>query len=92
MKNDERSEYVTRDSIMQLLSDDEIASVSTAETAKRLVDGDEFLDLEDLDEGVQKASGSNTPMGRILPKKAVHPVTWEKILAQLAKLHETSRK
>jgi hypothetical protein len=56
------------------------------------VDGDEFLDLEDLDEGVQKASGSNTPMGRILPKKAVHPVTWEKILAQLAKLHETSRK
>jgi hypothetical protein len=84
MKSDERTEYVTRDSILKLLSDDEVAKVSTAETVARLLDGDEYLDLEQLDRGVQRAGGAVTPMGRVLPKNAVHANTWSKILTLLA--------
>jgi hypothetical protein len=84
MKNDKRSEYVTRDSILKLLSDEELASVTTAETAVQLPDGDEYLDLEQLKRGVQRASRTNTSMGRVLPRKAVHANTWSKILTQLA--------
>jgi hypothetical protein len=77
--------YVTRDSVLKLLSDDEVARVSTAETAARLADGDEYLDLEHLDYGVRRADGSNaTPMGRVVPRTAVHASTWSKILMQLA--------
>jgi len=54
MNNDLRTETVTRDNVLKLLSDDEVASVSTAETAPRLLDGEEYLDLEHLDRGVQR--------------------------------------
>lgn len=84
MQNATRNEYLTRDRILNLLSDQEIASVAIAETADRLADGDEYLDLEQLHEGVQKAGSSATPMGRVLPKKAIHESTWSKLLQQLA--------
>ena len=84
MTNDKRAEYVARDTILKLLSDVEVANVSTAETAARLDNGDEYLDLEQLDRGVQRAGGTPTPMGRVLPRKSVHAETWNKILAQLA--------
>ena len=83
MKNDKRSEYVTRESILRLLTDDEVAKVTTAETAVRLADGDDYLDLERIDQGVQQESASraNAPMGRVLPRASVHENTWKKILA-----------
>jgi hypothetical protein len=84
MKTEARSEYVTRDSILKLLSDDEIAKVSTAETAPELADGDEYLDLEQLEHGVRRALAMHTPMGRVLPRRAVNETTWRKILKQLA--------
>jgi hypothetical protein len=84
MKIDERAAYATRDSILKLLSDEEVARVSTAETATRLSDGDEYLDLEHLDQGVRRAGGTVAPMGRVLPRNAVHTNTWSKILTQLA--------
>ncbi len=83
-KQAEKNEYLTRDSILKLLSDDEVAKVSTAQAAPRLSDGDEYLDLERLDRGVLRASGVATPLGRMLPRKAVHEKTWTKILTQLA--------
>lgn len=83
MSNDKRADYVIRDHILNLLSDVEVASVSNAETAARLANGDEYLDLEHLDQGVQRAGGPATPMGRVLPKKAVHETTWVKILSHL---------
>jgi hypothetical protein len=82
MKSDNRAAYVTRDAILKQLSDAEVACVSTAETAAGLVDGDEYLDMEHLDRGVRRAPGG-TPMGRVLPRKAVHEDTWRKIVAQL---------
>ena len=80
---DKRRAYVTRDRIMKLLTDGEVGSVTTAETKANLLDGDEYLDLEQLDHGVQQATATKTPMGRVLPRKAVHEKTWIKILAQL---------
>lgn len=83
MKQDERSRYLTRDRVLKLLSDEEVARVSTAESAARLEQGEEYLDLEALESGVHRAF-ENTPMGRILPKKAVREETWAKILRELA--------
>jgi hypothetical protein len=45
MKNEKRTEYLTRAGLMKLLSDDEAARVSMAETAARLGDGEEYVDL-----------------------------------------------
>ena len=79
-----RSELVTRDSVLKLLTDDEVAKVSMAETAARLSDGDEYVDLEQPEQGVRRAVGATTPTGRVLPRKAVHEDTWTKILTHLA--------
>jgi hypothetical protein len=84
MTTDQRTEFVTRNSILKLLADDEVGKVSMDETAPGLVDGDEYLDLEQLEQGVQGAGKDATPMGRVLPRKSVHPTTWRKILALLA--------
>lgn len=89
MNNAERTRYVTRDEILKLLSDDEVARVSTAETALGLATGDDYLDLEQLDQGVQRASGALAGMGNLLPKKAVQETTWSKILMRLAAPDET---
>jgi hypothetical protein len=78
-----RTDLVARDAILSLLSDDEVAGVSTAETAPRLSDGDEYLDLGQLDQGVRTASGNTMPMGRVLPRKAVQDRTWREILTHL---------
>jgi hypothetical protein len=83
MKNDTRSQYVTRENVLLLLSDDEVAAVATAETATRLPDGDEYLDMELLGQGVQRAHQAKIPMGRVLPRRAIHEATWDKILSQL---------
>ena len=81
MNSHKRIDYLTRDGVLKLLSDDEAASVSNAESAEELDEGDEYLDLEHLEEGVRKADGLIVIMGRVLPRKAVHEITWSKILA-----------
>lgn len=83
MTSDTRFEYVARDRVLSLLSDDEIASVSNAETAAGLSDGDEYIDLEQIDQGVRRAPAGVAAMGRALPRKAVKESTWSKILTQL---------
>lgn len=75
--------YITRDRVLKMLSDNEIAHVSTAETEPRLTDGDEYIDLEQLEQGVLRARVVPTPVGRVLPRKAVHDTTWTKIVAEL---------
>jgi biopolymer transport protein ExbD len=84
MNNEKRSEYFTRESIMELLSDDEIAKVTTAEAGASLAEGDEYIDLEQLDQGVRTAkAGASTSLGRVLSKKAVQEQTWVKVLEHL---------
>jgi hypothetical protein len=83
MKNEKRKDYITREKVLKLLSDNEVGAVATAETAAHLTDGDEFIDLENFELGVQLAPQSRTPMGRVLPRKSVPSGTWGKIVAQL---------
>jgi hypothetical protein len=78
------SDYLLRETILDLLSDDEVSRVSNAETKVRLEEGDEFLDLEQLDAGVRLADGVLVHMGSVLPRKAVHEATWQQIRALLA--------
>jgi hypothetical protein len=86
MTNSKRAEQVARDNILKLLSNEEIAKVSTAEAASGLTEGGEYLDLEHLDQGVQHAKlASKVTMGHVLPRSAVCNETWSKILAQLAR-------
>jgi hypothetical protein len=92
MIHDKRSEYVSRDSILGLLSDAEVARVSTAETASSLAKGDEYLDLTNLDRGVQRANGAATVMGTVLPRRAVDLATWGKILSRLEAKPQASTK
>ncbi len=81
--NPARTEYVTRDSILKLLTASELAAVSTAEAGPRLSSGDEYLDLAHLDLGVRHATGTVAPMTTLLAKKTVSEATWTKIVDQL---------
>jgi hypothetical protein len=90
MNNQQRSDYLTRDRIMNLLSDEENAKVSTAETAKHLATGEEYIDLTQLEKGVLIASLKATlPLNNVLPKNAVHAQTWLNIVAALPMAHKT---
>jgi hypothetical protein len=88
MNNHTKTDHVARENILRLLSDDEVASVSRIETTARLLDGEEYLDLEEIEQGVRSAFGTTpTPMGQVLARRAVHATTWDKILERLAMLH-----
>ena len=82
---DHQYDYIGRAAIMALLSDEEVRQVQAAGTGASLAEGDEYLDLDRLQEGVRRASESKrAPMKRVLPRKSVRALTWQKILTQLA--------
>jgi hypothetical protein len=84
MTNAQRQQQTNRDTILKLLTNEETARVSTAETAAGLADGAEYLDLEHLELGVQSAkTAAKVTMGHVLARSAVSSETWAKILAQL---------
>lgn len=84
MNSSKRTDLMTREKLMKLLSDTEVASVSNAEKASGLTNGDEFIDLEEIKKGIQFASAkTKTPPGQVLSKKSVHAKTWSKIVKEL---------
>lgn len=85
MIHDDRADYVTRDHVLKLLSDTEIARVSNIEAELALKEGDEYVDLEHLDHGVRKADGVAPHMASVLSRKAVEEATWQRILAALGR-------
>ena len=73
-----------RDSMLRLLSTDEVARLSDVETVPCLAIGDEYLDLERLEQGVQTVHAtSRLGIGRALPRSGVDAATWTKLLAHL---------
>jgi len=86
MHDEQRSQYLNRGGILKLLSDEEIARVSRADSAVRLQAGEEYLDLGDLEHGVRRALGAAMSMRHVLPRKAVDAETWSGILALLPRL------
>lgn len=84
MTDHKRADLVTKENLMKLLSDTEVANVSNTEKALGLNNGDEFIDLEHIKKGIQFASAkTKTPPGQVLSKKSVHAKTWTKILKEL---------
>ena len=83
MKSERRASYATRESILRLLSDEEVARVGTAESAAHLSEGEEYVDLQQIAGGVRKVVGATVPMARIVPRSAVHEDTWKRIVAEL---------
>lgn len=86
MTDAQRTEYVARDDIMKLLSNEEVAKVSAAEGTCGLIEGGEYLDLEHLDQGIQRAKAPiEVTMGHILPRSAVCVETWNRIIVRLSR-------
>lgn len=78
-------DFNTREALLKLLSEDEIARLGTNDAGPRLPDGDEYVDLEQLRKGVQRvAPYSIVRMGHVLPRSGVSAETWRKICARLA--------
>jgi hypothetical protein len=83
VKADNRAQYVTRDIIMNLLTDNEVASVTHAGTTVCVTNGDSYVDLENLGRGVQHVDARSSFTGTILPQKSVQEKTWNSILEKM---------
>jgi hypothetical protein len=76
---------LNRKAILKLLTDAEVSKVSPAEGEQRLVEGDEYIDLEDLESGVQLVQATRrTAPGHALPRSAASEGTWAKIVRAVA--------
>lgn len=80
MTTDAKKEAITREAVLALLSDTEVAKVSRAEGEPRLVEGDEYVDLEDLGSGVRQVHATSARPRKALPRSAVSDATWGKIV------------
>src|ERR1700690_3887051 len=74
-----RLDYIARDSILQLLTEAELAQVCTAEQGMVPAPGDEYLDLEHLEQGVLTAPVLVAAAPSMLPRSAVSAPTWQSI-------------
>jgi hypothetical protein len=83
MTTPDRTNDSIRDRILKLLSSGERSSIESDETRQRLANGDEYLDLERLHEGVQRVRGASPPTGPIVPRKAINEDSWRRVLRQL---------
>ncbi|NOT72628.1 MAG: hypothetical protein HOP09_15535 [Hyphomicrobium sp.] len=80
----DRIEQTSREAILALLSDEENARVSTAETASNLKLDAEYLDLEHLELGIQRAAAEKpVHMASVLTRDAVSGDTWGRIVETL---------
>jgi hypothetical protein len=81
MSPDLKKQMITREAILALLSDAEVAKVSRVEDAPRLIEGDEYVDLEQLATGVRQVHASSPRAAHMLPRSAVSEGTWAKVVA-----------
>ena len=80
----EQSDYLTRHTLLALLSDEENARVAEVEGGPPLADGAEYVDLAHTSRGVRrKHSGTKVSMDSVLPRHAVNEKTWSKICQRL---------
>jgi hypothetical protein len=86
MTDHQRPEFALRHAVIKHLSDDEIARVMSRPSPDLKV-GDEFLAMEQLALGVQRASGTSLPPGPLLARSTVEQSTWQRILAFLEQDH-----
>ena len=82
MNHSRSTPHANRAEILQFLSEDERRSLAAAPDHPFLA-GDEFLDLEKLQEGVRTAMGTGSPLPGLLPRSVLDDVTWKKVLTYL---------
>ena len=71
----------TRDRIMELLSEAEAVTVGKTQTAAGVRNGEEYLDLRNLEHGVLRTTCSARDAGHVLPRNAVREATWSRMLS-----------
>jgi len=76
-------EPVTRENIVSILSSEEAANVGSETTQVQVRTGDEFIDLAEIDKGVQRAAEPQR-LRNVLLRSALAPNTWQKIITNLA--------
>jgi hypothetical protein len=85
MSANSKTSLLTRDAILGLLTDAEVAKVSTAEDAVTLIEGDHYVDLLDLEAGIQEVQATpRTAPRQALPQSAVSDASWQKIVRAIA--------
>ncbi len=85
MTTEQKKEELKRESILDLLTETEMAKVSSAEDTTQLTEGDEYVDLENLESGVHQVQQTPLlPPGHALPRSAVSDVTWARIVRAVA--------
>ncbi len=83
MNREAQGENEIRDQVLTLLSEAEVARVSTADSEPRLGHGDEYIDLAAPNNGVRRVHGAmQQTMGKVLPRSAVSAETWARISAR----------
>jgi hypothetical protein len=76
--------YMTRDAVLKLLSDHEVARVATLEGAGQLADGEDYIDLARPERGVLRAhAGQALDVSQVLPRSAVSDETWSKVVGEV---------
>ena len=85
MRDHQSQTSFDRDGILRVLWGDPIGSLTTR-AATWLLIGDEYVDLQHLAAGVQRARVTMLLTGGELSPKDVLPITWEKLLAFLTPL------
>jgi hypothetical protein len=89
-KADELSESPHRDRILALLTHEETARISNVKAQLSLLSGDEYLDLDRLDRGLQCAIEPTESQGRrVIRRKSVRPAAWTQIMATLPKMRSS---
>ncbi len=80
MTHREKTDHETREQVLTLLSDDELARLSARKAIAELAHGDEYIDLAAPENGVRTVHGAmQVTKGQVLPRKAVSAETWAKI-------------
>lgn len=86
MSQFERSEDEIRETIIDYLSDDEYAQVSSKERIAPVDEGEEYIDFTALDQGVKRAAQPAVLTGPVLPRRAVPEHAWKGIVTELVPL------
>lgn len=82
--NAKRIEYTTRDAILNLLSDSEVARLSMREAGPPLNEGEEYVDLERPTQGIRCVRATpHVAASMMLPRSAVGDRAWSEIRARL---------
>lgn len=75
-------EPVNRQNIVSILSDEEAANLGSETMQVQVRAGDEFIDLAEIDKGVQRANESQR-LTNVLLRSALAENTWRKIVTNL---------